>query len=248
MTLYRLSVVVICLLLTSCAARKGSSDLDVAEPSPADVYTRLGIEYMDRGQLDLALENFRHALDLDSRSSEAHHAIAILYRQLEQQHLAAGHLEKAVALRPTNASAQTDHASFLCSKGEYAKAKKHFDIAINTPLYKRPWVAMANAGICAQKAGKIDEAESYLRKALEKQPTFAPALLAMTRISVAKDKAMSGRAFLQRYQSVAKDTAESLALGIEIESELGDQSAVDNYRSELLEKFPDSAEAAAISK
>ncbi len=231
----------------SCAARKQSNDLDVAEPSPADVYTRLGIEYMDRGQLDLALENFRHALELDSGSSEANHAIAILYQQLEQRHLAARHLEKAVALRPTNASAQTDHASFLCSKGEYAQANKHFEIAINTPLYKRPWVAMANAGICAQKAGKIDEAESYLRKALKKRPNFAPALLAMTRISVAKGEAMSGRAFLQRYQSVAKDTAESLALGMEIESELGDQKAVEDYRSQLLAEFPDSAQAAAIS-
>ncbi len=243
-----LMVFVISVLLAGCAARQQSIDLDIPEPSPADVYTRLGKQYMERGQLDLALQNFRRALDIDSRSSEAHHAIAILYRQLDRERLAGSHLENAVALRPTNASAQTDHASFLCGKGEYAKAEHHFDIAINTPLYKRPWVAMTNAGICAQKAGNLDKAETYLRKALDKQPNFAPALLAMTRISVAKGNAMSGRAFLQRYQSVGKDTAESLALGMEIESELGDQKAFEKYRSQLLDDFPDSSEAAAISE
>jgi len=237
-----------CVLLTACAARKQSDNLDVPGLSPADMYTNLGIQYMGRGQLDLALVNFKRALDLDSGSSEAHHAIAILYRRLNQQKLAGVHLEKAVKLRSSNASAQTDYANYLCSHAEYARADRHFKIAINTPLYKTPWNAMANAGICAQRAQKIDQAEAYLRQALEIRPNFAAALFAMASVSLAKGNPMSGRAFLQRYQSVADHTPKTLALGVEVEKELGDQRAADKYRALLREKFPKSDEAKAMSE
>ena len=243
-----LIVLFMCALLTACAARKQSGNLDVPKPSPADVYTNLGIQYMGRGQLDLALGNFQRALDLDSGSSEAHHGIAILYEHLNQQDLAGAHLEKAVKLRPSNASARTDYANYLCSRAEYARADQHFNIAINTPLYKTPWKAMANAGICAQRAKKFDEAEAYLRQALDQQPNFAAALFAMARVSLDKGNPMSGRAFLQRYQSVADHTPKTLALGVEVEKELGDQRAADKYRALLREKFPKSDEANALSE
>ncbi len=243
-----LIVLIMCALLPACVARKQSDKLDVPEPSRANTYTNLGIQYMSRGQLDQALANFQRALDLDSGSSEAHHGIAILYEHLDQQNLAGEHLEKAVKLRPSNASAQTDYANHLCSRAEYARADQHFKIAISTPLYKSPWVAMANAGICALKAKKIDEAEVYLRQALDKRPNFAAALFAMARVSLEQDKPLSGRAFLQRYQSVADHTPKTLALGVEVEKELGDQRAADNYRALLSQKFPKSDEASAMSQ
>ncbi len=244
----RIIVLILCALLLACAARKQSNKLDVPEPSPADVYTNLGIQYMGRGQLEIALQNMQRALDLDSSSSEAHHAIAILYQRLGQKNLAGAHLEKAIKLRPSNASAQTDYANYLCSRAEYARADQHFKTAINTPLYKTPWVAMVNAGICAQKAKKLDVAEAYLRQALDQQPNFAAALFAMARVSLEKGNPMSGRAFLQRYQSVADHTPKTLALGVEVEKELGDQAAADKYSALLREKFPESDEANALSE
>jgi type IV pilus assembly protein PilF len=236
-----------CLGIYACnTVKKQDAELDIADDSPAAVYTNLGIEYLARGQDDLALENFKTALKADSGYSEAHHAIAILYQKLKQKDLTAYHLEKAVSLRPSNASAQTDYGNYLCEQGNYAEADERYRKAIETPLYRSPWKAMTNAGICAQRAGRLDDAENYLRDALKQRPEYSPALLAMAEVSLKKGNPLSGRAFIQRYLSKAKPTASALLLGVEIEQALGDTSAANSYKSDLKSQFPESNEALSL--
>ncbi len=240
-------LLLICVGIYACSTvKKQDADLDVPEESPANVYTNLGIEYLVRGQDDLALENFKAALNTDSGNSEAHHAIAILYRKLKQKDLAEYHLQKAVSLRASNASAQTDYGNYLCDEGNYAEADERYQKAIGTPLYKTPWNAMTNAGMCAQSAGRLEDAESYLRDALKLRPEFGPALLAMAEISLKKGNPLSGRAFIQRYLGNAKPTAQALLLGVDIEQALGDAAAAESYRSQLKSQFPDSKEALSL--
>lgn len=235
-----LYTVILLLLVAGCntVAKKENREMDIAEPSPADVYRKLGVEYLGRGQYDVALENFKQALDADSRNSESHHAIGVLYQRLEQTDLAGYHLEKAVSLRSSNASAQTDYGSYLCAKGSFAEAEQHFQVALSTPLYKRPWNALVNAGVCAQRNGDYQTAEDYLRRALKMRPNLAPALLAMAKLSVDQGNPMSGRAFLQRYLAVAEPTPETMELGVRIEEELGDTRAAEEYRSQLQKQSP----------
>lgn len=237
----------ICMTLAACTAvTKQDAEMDIPEESPATVYTNLGKQYLERGQDALALEKFKLALKADSGNSEAHHAIAILYQKLNQKNLWESHLKQAVSLRPSNASAQTDYGVFLCAQGDYAEAEEHFKKAIGTPLYKRPWVALTNAGICAQRAGRLVDAENYLREALKQQPSFSPALLAMADLSLNTNKPLSGRAFIQRYMSNSAPTAEALLLGVKIEQALGDTSTAQNYQSQLESLFPDSNEAKSL--
>lgn len=235
------------LSLCACTGmHKQEAELDVSEPSPADGYTELGIAYLERGQDDLALQNFKQALEADSRNSEAHNAIAALYRKLSQKSLWEFHLKQAVSLRSSNASAQTNYGVYLCAQENYGEADERFKKAIDTPLYKTPWVAMTNAGICADMAGKLQDAENYLRQALKLQPAFSLALLAMAEISLKSNNPMSGRAFIQRYLSSTKPNAQVLLLGMQIEQALGDPAASNSYRSQLENQFPDSAQAKSL--
>jgi type IV pilus assembly protein PilF len=87
------------------------------------------------------------------------------------------------------------------------------------------------------------EAENYLRKALETNPNFAPALLEMAKLSLANRKYLSARAFLQRYESAAAPTPEALFLGLQIEQALGNGKDADAYRQKVQHQFPDSKEA-----
>lgn len=247
--IYKLTpLLLLCIFgLSACNSLvKQDKDMDIPETSPANVFTNLGKQYLERGQNDLALENFKRALKADSRNSEAHNAIGILYQRLDQNKLAEYHLEKAVSLRPSNASAQTNYANFLCAEGKFEEANEHFKKAIDTPLYKTPWIAMTNAGICAQEVGHNEEAENYLRQALKLRPGFSPALLAMAKLSLENDKPMSGRAFLQRYLSRAKPTPESLLIGIRVEQAIGDETAANDFRSQLETLFPESKEAKSL--
>ena len=65
----------------------------------------------------------------------------------------------------------------------------------------------------------------------------------MCEISFKLPNHLSARGYLQRYQQVARHTAKSLWLGIQIEQELGDKDAVSSYVLQLKNNFPDSQEA-----
>ncbi len=120
-----------------------------------------------------------------------------------------------------NPYALNAYGSYLCKLGEYQKALPYFDRALQNPLYQTPWVALANAGYCARKAGDLSMAQSYLLKALERNPGFAMALYQMAEVRFAQGRYMSARAYLQRYREVAKPTAQMLYLSILTERKLG---------------------------
>lgn len=63
-------------------------------------------------------------------------------------------------------------------------------------------------------------AQSYLLKALERNPGFAMALYQMAEVRLPRED-MSARAYLQRYREVAKPTAQMLYLSILTERKLG---------------------------
>jgi type IV pilus assembly protein PilF len=57
----------------------------------------------------------------------------------------------------------------------------------------------------------------------------------MAEVSYRKGEYLRARAFLQRYEAVAPVNADSLAMGVKIETELGDQKAAERYRQLLRE-------------
>ena len=101
---------------------------------------------------------------------------------------------------------------------------------------------MENAGACAKQIPDLQLAETYLRQALKENPKLPTALLEMAEISFSKNKDLSVRAYLQRYEEVAQHTAQSLWLGIQSERRLGNQQAVSRYAKLLQTQFPDSSE------
>lgn len=231
-------------VLIGCAGLNSdkSTGLDVAESSPGEVYVQLGIQYLERNQLDVALKNLKRALELDSRNSEAHNAIAILYERLDQPEQSLEHFRRAVSLRPTNASAQNNYGRILCSLGKYNQAEEHFEKAINTRLYQRPWLPLTNAGRCARLNDDLEKADRYLRQALKLQEAFPPALIELAEVKFKSKNYLSVRAFLQRYHSASEQTATSLWLAVQSENALGNSEAVNHYSVLLQKNFPASEE------
>ena len=236
-------------LLAGCSAITGynkDENLDIAEESKADVFVKMGMSYMERGQYKVALEKLENGLEVDPSNSEAHHVIAVLYQHLKQDDIARYHFKKSIALRPSNAGAQNDYGRFLCLKGDYAEAERRFKIAYETPLYPRPWLALTNAGTCAVKAGNLEQGELYLRRALAKQPNYAPALQEMARIGYQQGDYMKARAFIARAEDNGGHTPVTLLIGFRSERAVGNEEVAEEYRVLLEEKFPDSEEAAIV--
>ncbi|MDF9393663.1 type IV pilus biogenesis/stability protein PilW [Methylococcus capsulatus] len=213
------------------------------ELSTADVYVQKGVRYMALGALEAALADLKHAVELNPANSDAHDALAILYEKLGQTAQADQHFREALALNPENYSAFNNYGRFLCHTGHTQEALAKFEAAYSTPLYPQPWIPFSNAGTCLRRAGRTAEAEPYLRRALEKNPGYPPALLEMAHVSLEARQYLSTRAFLQRYQTVAADTPETLWLGVQTELALGDATEARRLADRIWAEFPDSGEA-----
>lgn len=214
------------------------------DENPADLYIKLGVQYIQLGNFDIALKYLKKALKTDSNSSDAHDTIGILYQQLERPEKARTHFQKAVTLRPGSARAQNNFGRFLCAQGEVETAQQHFKLAYENPLYTNKVFAITNAGSCYLNNDHLEQAEQFLRQALSISPKFSPALKEMAALSLKQGKHHSARAFLQRFQETkAQPSAELLWLGVQTELALGDERSAQRYKNTLFEQFPKSEQA-----
>lgn len=213
----------------------------------SEVNTELGLAYLQERDLERALIKLTKAVEQNPDNAKAQAAIAVVYENLGRADKADGHYARAVELDPQDSYARNAYGVFLCRKGEVEAALKHFDAAVDNPLYPQPEVALTNAGQCV-RAQNADMAENYLRAALRRNPQFATALFQMSRISYEKGNALSARGYLQRYLSVARHTPQTLWLGIQVERELGDRDAVASYSMLLQGQYPDSEEARQLQE
>jgi len=229
------------LLLAACSSTPQKSESD--RRKAAETNTALGRGYLDRKQYEISLEKLKRAIAYDKTYAPAHTMLAVLYETLGETEEAEKEYRLAVKYDPKDGEVNNNYGAFLCGIGEREEAERYFMTAIQDPFYKTPEVALSNAGSCALAAGDLDKAEGFLRQSLERDDKLGASLLPMAEVSYQKGSYLQARGFLQRYEAVADKTAESLSLGVRIETKLGNEEAAKRYRTELSEQYPGSIEA-----
>ncbi|MCU7917928.1 MAG: type IV pilus biogenesis/stability protein PilW [Candidatus Thiodiazotropha sp. (ex Epidulcina cf. delphinae)] len=247
----RFSALLLSLFLIGCASQEKMTDATgnlgrEKRTSPAKIYVEMGMAYMRDGQSAVALQKLKKAVAVDDDFSEAHNVIAILYEQLGESDLAGVHYDRAVALDGHDPYIRNARGSYYCRQGRYEAATQEFQQALANPLYPTPWVALTNAGLCIERAGKKAEAESFYRRALTANPQYPTALFQMAELVLQQQQDLSARAYLERYHSEAQPSAASLWLGVQIERRLGDRDKAAEYRGRLLKEFPDAPEVQTL--
>jgi len=213
-----------------------------ANAGAEDVYVKLAVAYMRNGQMDIALQQAKRAISIDPNSTSAHNVIALIYSRLGENELAAQHYRRGIEAQPRDPYIRNAYGTFLCQQGRYQEAEQEFVNALKNPLYRTPEMAYSNAAICTSKQGNWERSEAYLRKALQYNPVFPPALLQMAKLSLTRGDYSGARTFLQRYAAVAPHNAESLWIGIQTERALGDKDGAASYLLKLKSGFPNSPE------
>ena len=243
------------MLISGCASQGQIQERDTTgelgreeRESPAKIYVEMGIAYLRDGQSAIALQKLKKAISIDPQNAEAHNVIAILYERLGKLELADEHYTKAVQLQPQDPFIRNARGSYFCKRGQYKAAETEFESALSNPLYPTPWVAMTNAGLCAERSGDIVKAENYYRRALTTNEKYPQVLYQMAELSFQQGNYLSARAYLERYNATADATAGSLWLGVQIERRLGDRRKARHYQGRLLEKFPDSPEVQLLNQ
>ena len=223
------------LLLTSCAMAPQEDTFTRKDPDrAAALNVQLGIEYMKRGNYEVALRKLKHALELDPGYAEAHNILGVLYARLGETEKAEQHYRKSVRLAPQAPRLLNNYALFLCQQGRVEEAEKLFNQALDNPLYTTPEVALTNAGICHLDHEDEIKGEAYLQRALAINPDFPPALLQMARLSAGEGHYQQARGYLKRYQDTgAPQGPDFLRLGIRISRGAGDELQAARYERML---------------
>jgi type IV pilus assembly protein PilF len=229
------------LMLAACASTQSQPDRERSLLA-AETNTKLGIRYLQNGDLEKARSRLEKAIEQAPDYAVAHDAIAVLYDQVGETSKAEKHYRESVRLDPKNGNALNNYGQFLCKAKRFSEAEDTFRRAIENPFYRSPWVPQTNAGICMMQVPDYASAEAYLRQALTAQPLYAPALLNMGELSFTTGKYLNARAYLQRYQQVTQHTPETLWLGVRTEYALKDHAAWGKYALQLKNDFPDSAQ------
>ena len=239
-----IATAMLCALQLSCASQppQEAGAGPATAKQIASVNTQLGLGYLQNGQTDLAWERLSTAIQADPTFAMAHNGIALVYDKRGEPEKAETHFKRALALDPTDSATQINYGVFLCEHGRLDEGETYFMQAVENPRYNKPAMAFTNAGLCRMRADDASKAESYFRAALRADPRFPVALLNMAQLSFDSGEYLAARAYMQRYEQVAKHNSRSLWLGIRIEQRLGDKDAVSSLAMLLKANYPDSPE------
>ena len=234
----------ILVFISACASTQpNNSDEKSQSRKAAESNTALGLEYMNRGQYEVALGKLKKAVRADPEYAPGQTVLAVLYERIGEMDLAGKHYHKAYEADPTNGDVNNNYGTYLCKTGKENKAIEHFLVALDDPFYSSPSVALTNAGSCALGKGDLAAADDYLRRALKIEPEFPDALMTMVRLNYEQQNYLKSRAFMQRYEAVASHDAASLLLAYKIETASGDAKAAKKYKRTLEATFPKSDQA-----
>ena len=233
--------------LASCATQPVEHSI-VDPKRAAEFNAKLGLGYMQQGRYDVALQKLQKSKQQDPDNYLVYHYLATLYQQLDEEDKADEYFRLAIELNPENSAVQNNYGVFLCDKGQYKQAQRHFAKALSDPVYTTKDQTHENLGLCAQLGGDIRTAEKHLRTALKLNPKLVKGLLAMAEIRFDTREYTSASGFYQRYLEIALQTPKSLWLGILLERQLGNRNSEASYSVLLKNKYPDSKEARLLEK
>ncbi len=242
-------ILAVFITLTACNQVRPSNQNISASQTTNEVAAAnldLAIEYMKQGAYENALKNLDKAKKADPAYAPIYNVTGLLYQQLGDNKKAEKNFKRALSLNSNDSSTLNNYGNYLCHQNRLEEAEKTFLKAAANPLYESPEIAITNAGLCLSNNQRENDAEKYYRQALQLNPSVPQALIKMCEISFNIPNHLSARGYLQRYQQVARHSAKSLWLGIQIEQELGDKDAVSSYVLQLKNNYPDSQEATLL--
>ena len=219
----------------------GYSSPAARPPSPAKgemtkgggINLALAQQYLQTGQLEMALDRANRALATDPDVGVVHALLGLVYDRIGDQAHATASFQRAIQIAPNTGSVLNAYGTWLCSRGDTTGAAQQFARALADPFFTSPGEAHFNAGHCLLKAGQPAQAEVSLRRALEEPGSdLGAVLMSLAQASLAQNKLLEARAFVQRRESMGA-TAAVLELAARIEEAAGDNTAAARYRTRL---------------
>ena len=164
-----------------------------------ELYTRLGLGYMEQDRLSASLEALEEALAIAPHDSAANHAMALLRFKLGEPAEARRRFRISVASDPGNFSARNDFGTVLCQLGAWADGIQQFRQALDDPFNTVAYRSQFGLGVCLMGVSDLIGAQDQFRAALVSRPNSSAILYQCAVVSFNLGENLSARAFLERY-------------------------------------------------
>jgi type IV pilus assembly protein PilF len=231
------------------ATAQAQSTVEPPDPilEAGKINARLAMEYLKRDQLQVAQEKIEKALVQNPKDVNVQLAAGLVYERLHDKKRAEKHFRQGVRSDADSPEALNALGAFLCRNEEHEKGEEMFIKAAQNQIYRTPYVAYTNAGVCARSAGNLEQAEQYLRQALASQVDYPETYAQLAGVLHDRGNNLQARAFVGRFLSIAPATPDMLLLGHNIEQALKDADAAEVFSTRLRKEFPNSEQARALA-
>ncbi|MBK9246015.1 MAG: type IV pilus biogenesis/stability protein PilW [Burkholderiales bacterium] len=214
----------------------------------AEIRTDLASSYYRDGRLGVALEEAQRAVQSDSRYAPAHGLLGLIYMEIGDRSEAEASFARALRLEPENSGILNNYGWFLCQSGRERESVEYFQRAAANRLYATPALAMRNAGVCLLKINDVEGGERALRRALELDASDPVTKFELARMYLRRNQPERANFYYGLLDPVSRASAPGLWLGLRIARANGDIRRERELAGQLRERFPDSAEAAALRR
>lgn len=233
------------LLLSACVTVEDPTALSRnKDPEKAvEVYTKLGIKYLQKRDMENASRTLKRAYDIDPDSPVVNNALALFYTVENEPEQVVKHYEAALEEDPEFSAARNNYAAYLFEKERYSEAIKQLEIAVKDYRYTRRFQSFENLGLCHLELGQKEEAEKAFKRALQLNPRQPRSLLEMADLRYQQGDYQTAAAYLNQLDKLGvKPTARQLWMEIQISRMQGDKNKLASLALALKNLFPLSRE------
>jgi type IV pilus assembly protein PilF len=215
--------------------------------SAARINLQLGVGYLQQGNLQIAKEKLERARSQDPHNPEVHGAMALLDQRLGKDKEADKEFRTALELDSHDPAMLNNYAVFLCSHQRPDEGVRYFEQAASNPLYRTPWAAYTNAGVCMRAAHRDPEAAQRFLRALQSNPAYSEAVYQASDLDYQQQKLADARFRIDVFLLTNPATPDLLLLAYRIAQAQKDGSAQQRYGARLTQEFPNSDQAQALA-
>lgn len=200
-------------------------------------------DYIAQENQQRAKELLRRALEIEPRSPEAHHMLALAFWATGEDELAEQNFKDAISYKSDFTQAHLNYSSFLIQGGKYKEARKQLEAALEDALYDKRSAAFMMYGTVLAHLGELPAAAEAHKRSLALDRANAQSMVALASIYYQLADFDQALRYYRQFRLNGKQTAPSLLLGIRLAEKTGNSDDKASYELALKNLFPDSPES-----
>ncbi|WP_157935156.1 type IV pilus biogenesis/stability protein PilW [Vibrio sp. 10N.286.49.B3] len=208
------------LLLTGCVTVSDQQKPAQSDPiAMSEARLALALSYIEAQKMTQAKANIDRALSHAPNYYKAQLSLAYYYERVNEPTLAQKAYKHALKSNSNNGYVLNNYGTFLCKQHDYQQADHYLIMATKQEGYYLSANSYENAGLCALKDNKPDQAYRYFQHALNHEPQRLQSTLQLIDLDIKRNNLNQAKLRVSELHQHHQPTPASIALMMQIEQQ-----------------------------